>query len=58
MLKKLVVSALVATVVAGAASVAWAQEWPEAKPVRVIAVFPPGGSVDQVSRILAEALRV
>ncbi len=58
MLKKLVVSALVATVVAGAASVAWAQEWPAAKPVRVIAVFPPGGSVDQVSRILAEALRV
>jgi tripartite-type tricarboxylate transporter receptor subunit TctC len=58
MLKKLVVGALVSAVVATSASVAWAQEWPAAKPVRVIAVFPPGGSVDQVSRILAEALRV
>mgnify|MGYP007112905959 CR=1 FL=1 len=26
--------------------------WPS-KPVRLIAVFPPGGSVDQVARILA-----
>lgn len=58
MLKKLVVGALASAVVATSASVAWAQEWPTAKPVRVIAVFPPGGSVDQVSRILAEALRV
>jgi tripartite-type tricarboxylate transporter receptor subunit TctC len=29
--------------------------WP-AKPVKIIAVFPPGGSVDQVSRILAAKL--
>ena len=58
MLKKLVVGALVSTVVATSASVAVAQEWPSAKPIRVIAVFPPGGSVDQVARILGEALRV
>jgi len=58
MLKKLVVGALASAVMATSASVAFAQEWPSAKPVRVIAVFPPGGSVDQVSRILAEALRV
>src|SRR5205809_7049925 len=32
-----------------------AQAWP-AKPVRLIAVFPPGGSVDQVARILAQQL--
>ncbi len=32
-----------------------AQNWPT-KPVKVIAVFPPGGSVDQVSRILAQQL--
>ena len=32
-----------------------AQAWPN-KPVRIIAVFPPGGSVDQVSRILAAQL--
>jgi tripartite-type tricarboxylate transporter receptor subunit TctC len=29
--------------------------WP-AKPIRFIAVFPPGGSVDQVARILAQPL--
>ena len=34
-----------------------AQAWP-AKPVKVIAVFPPGGSVDQVARILAQRLQV
>jgi tripartite-type tricarboxylate transporter receptor subunit TctC len=35
--------------------VALAQAWP-AKTVRIIAPFPPGGSVDQVSRILAAQL--
>ena len=34
---------------------ALAQAWP-AKTVRIIAPFPPGGSVDQVSRILAAQL--
>ncbi len=38
-----------------AAQVATAQPWP-AKPVRLVAVFPPGGSVDQVSRVLAQQL--
>jgi tripartite-type tricarboxylate transporter receptor subunit TctC len=32
-----------------------AQQWP-AKPVRLVAVFPPGGSVDQVARIFAAQL--
>jgi len=32
-----------------------AQNWPT-KPVKIIAVFPPGGSVDQVARILAQQL--
>ena len=32
-----------------------AQNWPT-KPVKLIAVFPPGGSVDQVARILAQQL--
>lgn len=36
---------------------AQAQQWPT-KTVRVISVFPPGGSVDQVSRILAQQLSV
>jgi len=53
MFKKLLVGAVVATAALGAV----AQEWPAAKPIKIISVFPPGGSVDQVSRILAEALR-
>jgi len=32
-----------------------AQTWPT-KPVKVIAVFPAGGSVDQVARVLAQQL--
>lgn len=32
-----------------------AQEWP-ARPVRMVAVFPPGGSVDQVARVLSQQL--
>lgn len=34
---------------------AFAQAWP-VKPVRLISVFPPGGSVDQVARVLAQQL--
>ena len=36
---------------------AGAQNWPT-KPVKIIAVFPAGGSVDQVARILAQQLTV
>ena len=32
-----------------------AQTWPN-KPIKIVAPFPPGGSVDQVSRILAQQL--
>ena len=34
-----------------------AQPWPS-KPVKIIAVFPPGGSVDQVARVLGAQLSV
>lgn len=34
-----------------------AQQWPN-KPVKIIAVFPPGGSVDQVARALAQQMSV
>ena len=37
------------------ATAALAQDWPN-KPVKVIAVFPPGGSVDTVARILSHQL--
>jgi tripartite-type tricarboxylate transporter receptor subunit TctC len=36
---------------------AQAAPWPGKGPVRLVAVFPPGGSVDQVARILAPALQ-
>jgi tripartite-type tricarboxylate transporter receptor subunit TctC len=39
----------------GFAPLVAAQSWPT-KPVKVISVFPPGGSVDQVARILAQQL--
>ncbi len=36
---------------------ALAQAWPGKQPIRLVAVFPPGGSVDQVSRLLAPHLQ-
>ena len=36
---------------------AQAQAWPSKGPIKLIAVFPPGGSVDQVARILAPVLQ-
>ena len=39
------------------ATTAVAQEWPSKQPIKLVAVFPPGGSVDQVARILAQPLQ-
>lgn len=36
---------------------AQAQAWPTKQPIKLVAVFPPGGSVDQVARILAPVLQ-
>jgi tripartite-type tricarboxylate transporter receptor subunit TctC len=46
----------IAAAVMLASTLASAQQWP-AKPVKIIAVFPPGGSVDQVARVLAQQLQ-
>jgi tripartite-type tricarboxylate transporter receptor subunit TctC len=35
---------------------ALAQAWPTKQPIKLIAVFPPGGSVDQVARLLGQPL--
>jgi len=41
---------------AQAASTSSGQAWPAKQPIKFVAVFPPGGSVDQVARILAVPL--
>ncbi len=33
-----------------------AQAWPTRQPIKLVAVFPPGGSVDQVARIISQPL--
>ena len=51
-------SAIVLALAACLVTPAQAQNWPAAKPVKVIAVFPPGGSVDQVARVIAQQLNI
>jgi len=38
-------------------SLGQAQAWPAKQAIKLVAVFPPGGSVDQVARILGPALQ-
>ncbi len=61
MSRLLCLRALVAALCSAAALVAApqaaAQAWPTKQPIKLIAVFPPGGSVDQVARILGPALQ-
>jgi len=59
MAKKAILFSLLLIGVSGVASAqtAGVGTWPTQKPIRLIAVFPPGGSVDQVARILAPTLQ-
>ena len=54
-----VLSLVAAALLAGLSlpGTALAQAWPGKTPIKLIAVFPPGGSVDQVARILQPALQ-
>ena len=46
-----------ATLIALSAALCSAQAWPGKQPIKLVAVFPPGGSVDQVARILSQPLQ-
>lgn len=48
---------LAASALALAGSGAWAQDWPAAKPVRLIVPFATGGSADVYGRIVAQRLQ-
>ena len=54
--KRAALAALIATAGLLALPQAFAQAWPTRQPIKLVAVFPPGGSVDQVARILAQPL--
>jgi tripartite-type tricarboxylate transporter receptor subunit TctC len=56
--RRLAVAATLATTLTlGWSAAALAQAWPKAQPIKLVAVFPPGGSVDQVARILQGPLQ-
>ena len=50
------VLAIAATLLLATAQCAQAQAWPTKQAIKLVAVFPPGGSVDQVARLLAQPL--
>lgn len=52
----LVLAAACLGLAAPAAQAQSAGAWPTRQPIKLVAVFPPGGSVDQVARILAQPL--
>ena len=55
--RSFVCAAVAAAALALSPALGRAQSWPAKQPIRLVAVFPPGGSVDQVARILAPALQ-
>ncbi len=56
-MKKIWLLTLAAVAVTSLPLSALAQAWPTKQPIKLVAVCPPGGSVDQVARILAQPLQ-
>ncbi len=56
MRKKILAGVMTALCLTGAVQ-AQSSDWPNQKVIKLISVFPPGGSVDAVSRILAPVLQ-
>ncbi len=50
-------AAIAAIAALSAPLTALAQAWPTKQPIRLVAVFPPGGSVDQVARLIGPVLQ-
>ena len=57
MLKRHLLLCVLASVTATGVSAQTGPAWPTRGPIKLVAVFPPGGSVDQVARILALPLQ-
>jgi len=54
-MRRIILPLIAALACLGFAQAAQAQPWPS-RPIRIVVVFPPGGSSDIVARVLAEAL--
>ena len=55
-MRTMITRAVCAVLLTGLPLLSWAQAWPGKQPIKLVAVFPPGGSVDQVARILSGPL--
>ena len=56
-MKKIIAALFALCVITPALAQSDVGNWPSQRPIKIIAVFPPGGSVDQVARILAPVLQ-
>ncbi|MEI7785739.1 MAG: tripartite tricarboxylate transporter substrate binding protein [Betaproteobacteria bacterium] len=55
-IRRQLLSAFALGLLASAGSLAWAQGFPSAKPIRIVVPYAPGGPVDVTARIMAERM--